>query len=149
MKTIILVDIDHTISDAFHRDEMIGVAPWDEYHKRSIEDLPAKDFVEFYRNAKRVSHYNWIGITSRPEKFRGLTNQWLVRHNIELDDLWMRPDFNFNPAPDVKLSLCREKLGEDWQKDILLLIDDNEKVIEAFRGAGVTCLQIFNRREVK
>lgn len=149
MKKIILVDIDHTLSDAFHRDEMIGIAPWDEYHKKSEDDLPAHDFVEFYLSAKRNKSYRWIGITSRPEKFRALTMQWLVRHGIEMDDLWMRPDFNFNPAPDVKIALCQEKLGEEWQKDILLLIDDNEKVIESFRGAGVTCLQIYNRRGSK
>ena len=31
----ILVDIDHTMADAYPRDHMIGVEPWDSYHEAS------------------------------------------------------------------------------------------------------------------
>ena len=149
MRNIILVDIDHTLTDAFHRDQMIGIAPWDEYHAKGIEDDPAHDFVEFMMHSRHNDRYDWIGLTSRPEKFRGLTMQWLVHHGIGLDQLWMRPNTDFRPAPEVKVSLCKEKLGEDWKSKVLMLIDDNEKVVEAFRGEGITCLQIFNRRGEK
>lgn len=144
MKKIILIDIDHTLADAFHRDPMIGIAPWDEYHAASHEDDPCHDMVELLHCLN--DKHDIIGLTSRPEKFRGLTMQWLTKHNIHLDDLWMRPDKNFKPAQEVKIEQCVEKLGEEWQQKILFMIDDNERVIGAFKAQGVSCLQIFHRR---
>lgn len=144
MRKIILVDLDHTISDAFHRDEMIGIAPWDEYHARMNEDDPCHDFVALLNSIN--DQYDFIGLTSRPEKWRLRTVKWLVEHGVKLDDLWMRPDNDYRPAHDVKISLCQEKLGDDWKDRILFLIDDNEKVIAAFRDEGVGCLQVFNKR---
>jgi hypothetical protein len=149
MKKIILVDIDHTLSDAYHRDPMIGIAPWDEYHAGSIEDDPAHDMVDFLNNSSLHEHYEIIGLTSRPEKFRQLTMQWLARHEIKLDDLWMRGDKDYRPAQVVKISKCEEKLGEGWQRRILFMIDDNERVIAAFKAEGVSALQIFHRRGAK
>jgi hypothetical protein len=146
MNKIILVDLDHTISDAFHRDEMIGVAPWDEYHARLVEDDPAHDFVEFLNNSALHEMYGVIGLTSRPEKFRGITMKWLVQHGVKLDDIWMRQNHDYRAAHDLKIAICQEKLGEDWKSHILFIIDDNEKVISAFRGAGISCMQIYNRR---
>lgn len=141
---IILVDIDHTVADAFHRDPMIGVTDWDTYHARSQEDDPCHDFVELL-NCLNDKH-SLIGLTSRPEKFRTLTMKWLVQHGVRLDDLWMRPNHDYNAAQDMKVALCKEKMGDDWQKNILFVIDDNERVVQAFRSEGVSVLQIFNKR---
>ena len=144
MRKIILVDLDHTISDAFHRDEMIGIAPWDEYHARLIEDDPAHDFVELLDCLN--DRHELIGLTSRPEKFRTLTMKWLVQHGVNLDEIWMRPNHDYRAAQDMKIAMCKEKLGDDWQSRILFIIDDNERVIAAFKAEGVSCLQIFNKR---
>ena len=148
MRNIILLDVDNTLADSFWRDEMIGIAHWDDYHAKGMEDLPAPDFVPFILHYANSHHYELIGITARPEKWRNLTMRWLSKHGIKLDDLWMRKDNDFRPAGDIKLSLCEEKLGVDWRERILLIIDDNDRVIEAFKGENITCLQIFNRRRV-
>ena len=146
MKNIILVDIDHTLTDAFWRDEMIGIAPWDEYHAAGINDDPAHDFVKLL-SLIGGSKVKFVGLTSRPEKFRQLTMEWMVKNKVMvLDDILMRPSNDFRPAPDVKIALCEEKYGPDWRDKILCLIDDNDRVIEAFKGEGITCLQVFNRR---
>lgn len=147
MKKIILVDLDHTIFDSFHRDEMIGVAPWDLYHARMHEDDPCHDFVELLQSLN--GNHELIGLTSRPEKWRNLTMKCLVQHDVHLDDIWMRPDHDYRAAPEVKIDLCRDKLGDKWQERILFLIDDNEKVCLAFRAEGVGCMQIFNKRGEK
>lgn len=144
MRKIILVDLDHTISDAFHRDEMIGVCDWDTYHSRMVEDDPCHDFVELLDCLN--DRHELIGLTSRPEKWRRLTSSWLVGHGVRLDDLWMRADSDYRPAPDVKIAICKEKLGDDWKDKVLFIIDDNERVVAAFKSEGVSALQIFNKR---
>ena len=146
MNRIILIDLDHTLSNAFWRDPMIGIAPWDTYHAESIKDEPAHDFVKFISVFFKSKTYDLIGVTSRPEKFRALTMKWLSTHKIHLDDLWMRPDNDYRAAGTVKIELCKDNLGDDWKDNIICLIDDNDKVIESFRGEGITCLQIFNKR---
>jgi hypothetical protein len=151
MRNIILVDLDHTVFDSFWRDEMIGISGWDDYHAKLIHDDPAPDFAPFLKyfiDSKSISGdvFIVIGLTARPEKWRALSLQSLAKHGIKLDDLWMRRDGDFRPAGDIKLSLCEEKLGVDWRERILLIIDDNDRVIEAFKGENITCLQIFNRR---
>ena len=146
MKDIILIDIDHTLTDAFWRDEMIGIAPWDVYHTEGIHDDPAHDMIKLL-SLVDGSDIKFVGLTSRPEKFRQLTMEWMVKNNVMiLDDILMRPNNNFKPAHEVKIFLCEETYGPEWQNRILCLIDDNDRVIEAFRGQGVTCLQIYNRR---
>ena len=144
MRKIILVDLDHTVSDAFHRDEMIGVCDWDTYHARLEEDDPCWDFISLLEPL--TDRHEVIGLTSRPEKWRRLTMTWLVKHGVCLDDIWMRPDHDYRAAPDVKIALCKEKLGDEWKENVLFVIDDNERVVAAFKNEGVSVLQIFNRR---
>jgi hypothetical protein len=145
MNKIILIDLDHTLTDAFWRDEMIGIAPWDVYHSEAIHDNPAHDFVEFIGPFYDKPCYSLIGITSRPEKFRDLTMKWLCKHNVFLEDLWMRPNDNYQAAGPMKIELCQNKLGDLWKDRVLCIIDDNDRVIESFRAEGITCLQVFNK----
>ena len=145
MNKIILIDLDHTLTDAFWRDEMIGISPWDVYHSEAIHDKPAHDFVEFIRPFYDKPYYSLIGITSRPEKFRDLTMKWLCKHNVFLEDIWMRPNDNYQAAGPMKVELCQNKLGDLWKDRVLCIIDDNDRVIEAFRAEGITCLQVFNK----
>lgn len=147
MRKIILVDLDHTVSDAFHRDEMIGVCDWDTYHARLEEDDPCWDFIALLEPL--TARHEVIGLTSRPEKWRRLTMTWLVKHGVRLDDIWMRPDHDYRAAPDVKIALCKDKLGDGWKENVLFVIDDNERVVAAFKSEGVSVLQIFNRRGKK
>lgn len=145
-KNIILTDLDHTLTYAFPRDPMIGIVPWDRYHEESINDHPAHDFIKFISVFFNSKKHELIGITSRPEKFRDLTMKWLSRNEIPLHGLWMRPDNDYRAAGIVKIDLCLQNLGESWKEKVLCLIDDNDKVIECFRGEGITCLQVFNKR---
>ena len=145
MKNIVLVDIDHTLSDAFVRDPMIGNVPWDDYHAQSIDDDPVHEMGTIVR-ALMIQRLTIVGLTGRPEKWRDLTIKWLIKHDLPLDDLLMRPDEDYRKAGLVKLDLVKKTYGENWHGKVLCIIDDNDGVIETFRGENVACLQIFNRR---
>lgn len=152
MRNIILFDVDHTISDAFWRDDMIKKSrdsgDWDEYHSRGKEDKPLEDI-------KWLIHllYNGIddtgsdielwAITARPEKYRKQTMDWFVKHKIKIGTLLMRPEDVFKRAPDIKIDLCKEHGILD---NILCILDDREDVVEAFRALGITAFQVFAAR---
>jgi hypothetical protein len=147
-RNCVLIDIDHSLSNAFHRDPMIGVSTWDEYHAASGEDAPLHDTVKLV-NALRSHGFTLIGLTARPEKWRGLTMNWCVEHGIDLDELLMRPNEGFQPAPELKLILAKKRFGDEQglRDHVAFIIDDREDVVAAFWGIGVSCLQIFARRD--
>ena len=85
MSKTILVDIDHTLSAAWSRDPLIGsCGGWDAYHTASKHDEPIHD-VRMLVNDLAKAGWLIIGLTARPEKWRSLTTQWLVRHSITMD----------------------------------------------------------------
>jgi hypothetical protein len=141
MKKIVLTDLDHTVSDSFWRDPMIGSSSWDDYHAASKDDKPLEDVCTLLRTLDAA---DWliIGITARPGKWRKLTMEWLIRHSVPMHELLMRPDDNFRPAPAMKLELARDRFGQDFAQVITFMLEDRGDVAGAFRLEGVTVLQV-------
>lgn len=145
---IILFDVDHTISNAFWRDDMIkrsrDSGDWEEYHSRSNEDKPLSDVVALVNH---IAFYNtniqvWA-ITARPEKWRKQTMNWFIKNNVRVDTLLMRPEDKFKPAPEIKIDLCNE---HDIMDKVLCIFDDREDVITAFKALGITAFQVHARK---
>lgn len=138
---IVLVDIDHTLSDGFWRDPMIDKCEsWDTYHSASFMDKPIEEMVAMIR-ALRWAGYEIIAITSRPEKWRSLTMQWFTKFQIPIDNILMRADDAYHPAPELKLELAKPYL-----KDTAFLIEDRADVCQVFQAAGIICLQTHARK---
>lgn len=143
----ILVDIDHTISAAWHRDPMIGgEGGWDAYHAASKDDEPIHDVMAMVNDLHRKDWYI-VGLTARPEKWRNVTNRWLVKHGIHMDEILMRPDDAFHPAPEIKVQLATERFT-DIKSQVAFLLEDREDVCEAFHALGITTLQVKGRQDV-
>ena len=145
MRTV-LCDLDHTISNAAWRDPMIGVDTWDEYHSELIHDDPIEEMV-WLINSMSLSGYLIVGLTSRPNKFRQLTMDWLVKHGVLMDDIIMRADDAFHPAPELKMAMAIAKFEtiERIKNEVAMVIDDREDVCVAFRAIGLTTLQVSAR----
>ena len=149
-RNMVLIDLDHTLSNAFWRDNLIPIGGgdpfhnWDEYHEQGKYDMPLEDMVELAA-ALRLAGYFLIGLTTRPEKWRQATLGWLETAGIELPVLLMRPDKNFVPTASLKVSLAKEYLGENLKDTVAFVIDDRDDVCSVFRAEGVTVLQCFGR----
>ena len=137
-RTHVLCDLDHVVADAAWRDHMIP--DWDLYHEKSQHDAPIEE-IAYLLNALHNFGYTVIGLTGRTEKWYGLTMEWLARHKIRMDELLMRPNKDFRPAPEVKMALIESHLGYHWPDQVAFLIDDREDVCSAFAAAGVTVMQ--------
>jgi len=144
---ILFIDLDHTICDAAWRDSLIFGAQtdWNNYHTLSIRDKPIPEMVAMVRSLDSAG-WKVIAVTARPEKFRQLTNKWLMQHTIPIDTILMRPDEAYRPAPEIKLALIAECLGKANVSDIpVLVIDDREDVAAALSVRGFTVLQVHRR----
>ena len=138
----ILLDIDHTISNSFWRDPMIGAENWDKYHEASKYDKPFKKVVNFINSLASMG-YSIIAVTGRNEKFRHLTLDWFLRYHIDVDELLMRPDDNFIKNAELKLSLIKQRFNGDY-KQIHFALEDNEDACIMYQRIGITSLQIRN-----
>lgn len=140
-RSIVIVDIDHVIADAAWRDHLIP--DWDAYHSVADNDALIEDIAHLL-NALDNFGYTIIGLTGRPEKWRSLTLEWLVRHQVRMDDLIMRPDRDYRPSPEMKLHRFQERYP---LTDIAFVLDDRDDICAAFHAAGVTVLQVRGRQK--
>jgi hypothetical protein len=135
---IVLVDVDNTISDARWRDPWLG--NWELFYSQGAYDVPVLPVLRMV-NAMSLCGDTIIHLTGRPERWRGLTLDWMIRHKVRTDGLIMRPDDDYSPTAELKIALARKLFGEDLpEAGVGLMIDDMEKVLEKFREAGVDTL---------
>lgn len=139
-RRIVLCDIDHTLADAYWRDGMIGTDTWDKYHSASIDDEPLHDVVALVNALSSV--YSIACLTARPEKWRKLTMEWLLRHSLQIDELLMRPDDDYSGAAESK-----RKLIAGREHEIAFVLEDREDVAAMFKGLNITVLQVSARRQ--
>lgn len=138
---IIVVDLDGTLCDDSHRAEFASQGEWDAYHALCIEDRPHRDVDLFIRIASIYRNIQIIAMTGRPEKWRPITNQWLISHGFEIDHLLMRPDDDYRKAGEVKWELLVAHCGgEDAMKEqVIMMLEDNETQFDFWRGKGMPC----------
>jgi hypothetical protein len=136
MRTTVIVDIDHTISDAAWRDPLIG--NWDEYYPEGLWDRPIEfvmDLVRLVSAAREV-----VAVTARPEAVRWLTVSWMIRHKVPIDTILMRPADDYRPSWEVKTDLVRNNFPDLGEIDFVL--EDRDDCVAAYRKLGLNVLQV-------
>jgi len=136
------IDVDHTLSSAAWRDSMIG-GGWDEYHRASICDEPIPETVELV-NTLYESGWLCVGVTTRPEKWRILTNRWMIKHGVKLNDIIMRPNDDFRPSPEIKCEQVKKFIAEFETEAIFIAFDDRDDVVAAYKAEGVMVIQVHS-----
>ena len=143
-KDIIVVDLDGTLCDCAHRQDYARAGQWDQFHSHLTMDKPNEDVAEFIKQLSL--HYTVVAVTGRNEAFRQLTWSWLKEHKLDefIDEILMRPDGDWRPDHELKLPLLEKALGnkENVLKKVAVVLEDRDKVIEAYRNYGLPCWQV-------
>lgn len=156
-RRILFCDIDHVLSDAFHRDHMIDkdhsvvTEPvWELYHTAAKNDKPVFIMIELV-NAMFSDAWQVVLITARPNWCRSITQNWLRSHAVMYDQLIMRPDSGERyrmPSPKLKSVQIVDYIKgfNIGSQDDVLLIDDRKDICDAMAEIGVQTLQFsYNR----
>jgi hypothetical protein len=132
------IDIDHSIADAAWRDSLMG--SWDEYHAKSIDDRPIDEMIALVDS---LFNDQWvtIGLTGRPEKFRQLTETWLLKQKLQLDELIMRPNEVYDGAAVFKTIEVIDRCSKEINPTVLVF-DDRDDVIGAMKASGIKCVAL-------
>lgn len=137
----VVFDVDGTLSNDAHRNHIARTKPtnWDLYHERCVGDVPYEPIVELLR-AMRAFHYRIALCTGRPDTYRKVTEDWMDTWGIAYDKLLMRPRDNhvrdFTMKPDLILT------AKLYPEDVLFIVEDRTRMVEAWRDLGYTCLQV-------
>ena len=149
MSKAIVIDLDGALCDISHRESLIG--EWDQFNAMCFEDAVHKDVASFLRAIDSAfDRPLLIGCTGRSEKYRIATERWLLENGCLLDFVLMRSEFDFRPDAEVKLQLLQQwhdstkeaEIGITLQDRVLFILEDRDKVVEAWRGAGFNCWQV-------
>lgn len=111
---------------------------YDAFHRASIDALPNIEVLEMLNNSVSDGHAILI-VTSRKEKWRGLTSMWLAKNDARSHALFMRSDDDNRPDYEVKKDIL-DKIISHW--DVVHAVDDNPSVIALWKENGIPTTKI-------
>lgn len=141
MKFVALIDIDGTTAHSQWREGMQDEAGWSAYQAAAKDDKPIRNVVALVRALHRAG-WQCIGLSERSEAYRSMTMAWLLANDVPFDDLLLRPNGDFTPAPDLKVRMAKERYGDDLRETITCVFDDRDDVIDLFMAEGITGIQV-------
>jgi hypothetical protein len=130
---VVVLDIDGTVADCRHRQHHVftNTPDWEAFFTGSGLDSPLPQGVALALQHAADSNVIWL--TGRPERYRKITAAWLQAHGLPVTGLHMRPDDDMRPAPIFKTERLSQLATEH---EILLVVDDDDRVVAALREAG-------------
>jgi phosphoglycolate phosphatase-like HAD superfamily hydrolase len=145
--TAYIFDVDGTLANVDPYLHLVRGSnrDYDAFHEASIDALPNIGVVEMLNNAVSDQHAILV-VTSRKEKYRGLTSMWLAKNNIRSHGLFMRADNDNRPDYEAKKDML-DKINRLW--DVLHAIDDNPNVIRLWEDNNIPTTKIGNWDGIK
>lgn len=141
MIPVVICDVDGTVAESKERAKafLSGKKDWEKFYEAAINDEPVMAVVATVK-ALMSKGYPVIYITGRPEKYRGQTSMWLMKHGLEHVDLLMRSDGDFREDCVVKREHYIRLLSRGVK--VLCVFEDRDQVVDMWRGMNVPCFQV-------
>jgi hypothetical protein len=135
----VVFDLDGTLINIESVAHFAADKDWEAFADATLDCPSYPDMVKFALICQR--QMDIIVCTAKPERLRSRVVNWLSINGILPDALLMRPHHDYRSSPELKLALVSEYLGENWKDQILFAVEDRDKMTDAWRAAGVSCLQ--------
>lgn len=134
-KSLILVDIDGTLAECtkrLHFVETPGKKDWRGFYSEIADDDPVDFVIRWVRELAK--EYTICLVSGRPDTYQFETIDWLKRHEVPFDYLFMRP--GSSGVTDVVIK--NEILSWLPKEKILFCLDDRPVVLrEVWAANGV------------
>jgi hypothetical protein len=137
----VVFDLDGTLSDNTHRRHHLKQQPanWEAFFAACPDDIPIQKVIAIAQGLFFTGHNVEIW-TARCESVREQTKRWLEQMGVPFSLLLMRPIGDHRDDNILK----REWLDRAESKGLPvdLVFEDRGRVVEMYRCAGVTCVQV-------
>lgn len=136
----ILVDLDGTLCDVDHR---VHHVQGDKKNWKAFNQLLVHDKLNHWcfelMEAMTTRGYKIIFVTGRNELLRAPTEEWLVKHSVKYEHLYMRGILDNREDADVKEDIYTLMIEQKYQ--VLFVVDDRKSVVDRWRKLDLICLQ--------
>lgn len=136
-----LFDIDGTLADCSHRIHHIQgeKKDWDAFYDSCSFDKPISHVIDLLVTLHDADQ-NIVLVSGRSDQCRDQTLEWLNRHGVPDGLLYMRKEGDHRPDDIIKLELLAQLRADGF--DPIMAFDDRDRVVKAWRSAGVPCAQV-------
>ncbi|MBM7089032.1 hypothetical protein ACFTXK_06295 [Streptomyces sp. NPDC056956] len=136
-RPLAVFDLDNTLADTAHRQRFLERRPrdWDAFFAAAPHDPPLAEGIALVHESARECEV--VYLTGRPERCRRDTLDWLAAQGLPEGALHMRGNADRRPARVTKPAVLR-RLARN--REVRVLVDDDELVCEDARRAGFTVL---------
>jgi hypothetical protein len=134
---VAVIDIDGVVADLRHRLHHVTEHPkdWRRFFAGAGDDGLLVEGEETVRALAEV--YDLVYLSGRPERLRAVTERWFARHDLPDGPLLLRPVDDYRPSSLYKIDVL-EELAET--RTVVVLVDDDPRVLDAARRAGFDVL---------
>lgn len=137
-----IFDIDGTLADCSHRLHHIQKTPkdWDAFFADCHLDTPHSHIIDLACHLRSAGFVRVVYVSGRSDQCRDSTQKWLDRNGLPAGPLYMRKAGDHRDDDVVKVEILA-KLRRDGF-DPIMAFDDRNRVVKAWRSAGVPCAQV-------
>lgn len=135
-----LFDIDGTLADCSHRIHLIQGTPkdWDGFFAACHLDTPIPHVVDLLNTL--TGRTKIVYVSGRSDQCREETETWLRKNSLPLGPLYMRKQGDHRDDDIIKIELLAQLRVDGF--DPIMAFDDRDRVVAAWRAAGVPCAQV-------
>jgi uncharacterized HAD superfamily protein len=135
-----IFDIDGTIANDDHRLHYIKQNPkdWTAYFATCGGDAPIAHIVELAKACHERCAI--IYVSGRSDECRELTESWLVEHGLPFGHVYMRKAGDHRNDDVIKIEMLAQLRADNFEP--IMAFDDRDRVVAAWRTAGVPCAQV-------
>jgi len=135
--TMATIDLDGVVSDTRHRLHYLQTRPknWDAFFDAARADAVLAEGLGVARTLAEQAEIAYL--TGRPERCRADTEDWLREHDLPPGQVLMRRPGDRRPGAMIKAAVWR-RLSRTHR--LVMAVDDDPKVIEQARKAGIPVL---------
>lgn len=114
---------------------------WNDYG-RVGEDLPNRPVLEMLSLFAAFPKWEVLLVSGREDidYCRSLTELWLKSYAVSYAALFMRRAKDYRDDVEVKREIYEREIKNRW--DVLMVLDDRNKVVRMWREIGLPCFQV-------
>lgn len=155
----VFVDIDGTVADLAHRRVYVRSKPknWPAFERAIPNDTPIQNVIDA---VNRLYDAGWtvVMMSGRSETSKEATVKWLADFGVKYHAIYMRRQFEYDEAGEIKLTRKGKQLGDYRRDDIVkeellrvaqadgfspdVVFDDRDQVVVMWRGLGIPVVQV-------
>jgi hypothetical protein len=154
MSCLFIIDLDNTVADGSRRFKKAGKEPSRKNKKEYDAWVKAVQNAESLAEDKDVpgmgvllgklwGTYSPVEyVTSREEKWKQITEKWLIRNHFPLYDVTYRPDGDYSETHELKERQITE-LSKGYEEVVVIDDDPSGKLAKVCKKRGWTLLKVI------